>query len=226
MIHLLKKICKYFYQKIKYKNLVKFDLSVKIGRKSNFEGMNKLYPECSFNGDLGYGSYIGPKSNLNAKIGRFTSIAPNVNINGGIHPYSYPYVSTSPVFVSLRKQNGCTFTKVQRFDEFRFADKEKRFAVIIGSDCWIGENVFIVGGTTIGDGAVILAGAVVTKDVPAFAIYGGVPAKLIRYRYDEDTIKFLLDFKWWNKDESWFKSNIELMSNIEMLKSIINNNLT
>jgi acetyltransferase-like isoleucine patch superfamily enzyme len=219
MLLFFKKIIKYCYLKIKYKNLVKFDFSVTIGKKSKFEGMNKLYPKCSFNGDLGYGSYIGPKSNLNAKIGKFTSIAPNVNINAGIHPYTYPYVSTSPAFVSLRKQNGASFTKVQRFLEMRFADKEQRFAVIIGNDCWIGENVFIVGGTTIGDGAVVLAGAVVTKDVPPFAIFGGVPAKLIKYRYDEETIKFLLNFKWWNQENSWFQNNIELMSDIELLKS-------
>jgi acetyltransferase-like isoleucine patch superfamily enzyme len=219
MILILKKTAKFIIQKIRYKNLVKFDFSVNIGSNSTFGGMNKLYPKSSFIGDLGYGSYIGPDSQLNAKIGKFTSIAPNVKINSGIHPYTYPYVSTSPAFVSLRKQNGGTFTKTQRFDEHRFADEGTNFSVIIGSDCWIGENVFIVGGITIGDGAMILAGSVVTKDVPPFAIYGGVPAKSIKYRYDDDTIKFLLDFKWWDKDNSWFLSNIELMSNIEMLKN-------
>lgn len=60
----------------------------------------------------------------------------------------------------------------------------------IGSDCWIGTGVFLVGGIVIGNGAVVLAGAVVTKDVPPYAIVGGVPARILRYRYDEETINF------------------------------------
>jgi acetyltransferase-like isoleucine patch superfamily enzyme len=77
--------------------------------------------------------------------------------------------------------------------------------VIIGSDVWIGAQVTIMAGVTIGHGAVIATGAVVTGDVPPYAIYGGVPAKLIKYRFDEDTIRRLLASEWWkmNPEQLW-----------------------
>ena len=91
----------------------------------------------------------------------------------------------------------------------------------IGSDCWIGENVFIVGGVNIGDGAVVLAGAVVTRDVPPYAIVGGLPAKILKFRYDEETIRWLLKFQWWNKELNWLKKNWELLCDITKLKETI-----
>ena len=72
------------------------------------------------------------------------------------------------------------------------------------------------------DGAVVLAHAVVTKDVPPYAIVGGVPAKVIGYRYDEDTIDFLLKVKWWNKDKKWFKEHWELLCDIDKMKTYFN----
>ena len=91
-------------------------------------------------------------------------------------------------------------------------------AVEIGNDVWIGEGAFLVGGITIEDGAVILAHAVVTKDVPPYAIVGGVPARIIKYRYDEETIAFLLRVKWWNNSIDWFQQNWRLLTDIEKLK--------
>ena len=88
----------------------------------------------------------------------------------------------------------------------------------IGSDCWIGTGVFLVGGIVIGNGAVVLAGAVVTKDVPPYAIVGGVPARILRYRYDEETINFLLGIHWWDNDKEWFLKHWELLSDIDKLK--------
>ena len=70
----------------------------------------------------------------------------------------------------------------------------------IGNDVWIGNGACIMGGIKIGDGAIVATNAVVTKDVPPYAIVGGVPAKVIRYRFDETTIKELLDLKWWEYD--------------------------
>ena len=157
--------------------------------QSNFEGANKIYPHTSFEGRMGYGSYIGPYCEIKANIGRFTSISPYVRTNRGIHPISAPYATTCPMFFSIRKQNGKTFADTMVFKEV------KEFPQI-GNDVWIGENVFFQGGISIGDGAVVLAGAVVTKDVPPYAIAGGVPAKVLKYRYDENTVKFLQEFKW------------------------------
>ena len=83
----------------------------------------------------------------------------------------------------------------------------------------------IIGGVHIADGAVVLAGAVVTKNVPPYAIVGGVPAKIIRYRYDEETISFLLQAQWWNNTEDWFKENWKLLTDIDKLKAYYNNKM-
>lgn len=217
MLNFLKKIIKYFYFKFKYRLRVKFDFSVGFGRNCYFEGMNKLHANSYFEGNLGLGSYIGPNSYILGEIGRYSSIAPYVKVIHGRHPYTAPYTSTNPIFYSLQKQNGVTFTKESRFDEFVFFDKEKKIPISIGNDCWIGERALLIGGIKIGDGAVVLAGAVVTKDVPPYSIVGGVPSKIVKYRYDNQTVEFLLKFKWWEKDVNWLSKNINLMNNIELL---------
>jgi acetyltransferase-like isoleucine patch superfamily enzyme len=118
------------------------------------------------------------------------------------------------MFYSLRKQTGTTFAQKQMFDELRPP-------ITIGNDCWIGQGALLVGGVSIGDGSVVLAGAVVTKDVPPYAIVGGVPAKLIKCRYDADTINFLLEKKWWNKPIEWLKENSSLLNDIDKLKEAL-----
>lgn len=139
-------------------------------------------------------------------IGKFCSIGQNCKFRVGIHP-SRDFVSTHPIFFSTKKQVGITFADKDYFQE------EK--GIKIGNDVWIGANVIILDGVTIGDGAIIGAGAVVTKDVPPYSIYGGVPAKLIRYRFEQKTIDFLVKFKWWNKDEEWLKTNFQDFHNID-----------
>ena len=211
MIKFIKHIANHIWCKFKFGSKCSFDLSSYIARDASFEGANKICPNCVFRGTLGYGSYIGPACQIGAQIGRFTSIAPNVRTNAGTHPYTSPFVTTSPMFYSTRNQNGHTFATSILFDELKPMPE-------IGNDCWIGDNAFIVGGVSIGNGAVVLAGAVVTKDVPPYAIVGGVPAKIIKYRFDEETIQFLLRIKWWNQDVEWLRQNWELLCNIDLLK--------
>lgn len=197
--------------KLKYGSQLRFCFSTVIHKNSFFEGANRLADKVGFRGSMGYGSYISAYSSMAAHIGRFTSIASHVYSNRGIHPISTPFVTTSPMFFSTEKQSGKTFAKSNVFNEM----KEP---VIIGNDCWIGECVFLCGGIKIGDGAVVYAGAVVTKDVPPYAIVGGVPAKIIKYRYDESTISFLLNIKWWNFPITWLEKNWMLLDNIEEFK--------
>lgn len=149
------------------------------------------------------------------KIGRFCSLSSNVKVINGRHAFKAPFVSTSPLFFSLSSPLGFSFVKSQKYDEFTYADTENKYPVVIGNDCWIGYGVSIIEGVTIGDGSVVLANATVTKDVPPYAIVGGVPAKIIGYRYDEETIAKLLEIKWWNKDITWIKEKAEMFSDLE-----------
>lgn len=162
---------------------------------------------------VGSFSYIGPRSIvLNAKIGKFCSIGSDVRICLGKHPIDL--VSTTPIFYSSDIFQAAHFSLVQK-DKFEGYEN-----IIIGNDVWIGSNAIILDGVKIGDGAIVAAGAVVTKDIPPYAIVGGIPAKILRYRFDEETIKFLSDFKWWNKSLDWIKKNSNEFLNINKFKDI------
>ena len=99
------------------------------------------------------------------------------------------------------------YVNKQLYKELKFADEENRISVIIGNDVWIGSNASIMEGVTIGDGAVIAANALVTKDVKPYEIVAGVPAKNMKWRFNEDEREFLERFKWFEKPESWIKEN-------------------
>lgn len=213
---MVKKIINWFILKYRWHNILSFPFSSEISMRSKFEGMNKLYANVYFDGNMGKGTYIANNSFICGKIGRYTSIAANCRVIQGVHPYTYPYVSTSPAFISLLKQNGYTYVNNQKMNELRYA--ESIYPIKIGNDCWIGYGVSLIGGITVGDGAVVLAGAVVTKDIPPYSIVGGVPAKVLKYRYSEEDINFLMNLQWWNKDESWIKENANLFSDFNQFK--------
>lgn len=204
----MQNIIKYIVKKIKFRKKVKFDYSVTVSLDSKFEGYNYIYSRTFFSGSLGFGSYISSDCSLVAYIGRYSSIGPHVRSNEGVHPTRAPYVSTCAMFFSTRKQNGHTFASCKTFEE------TKPFP-IIGNDCWIGENAFLCPGIKIGDGAIVYAGAVVTKDVPPYTIVAGVPAKVIRKRYDDYIIHFLLDVKWWYKSPKWLQEHWTLFCDID-----------
>ena len=218
---MIKRLLKYILVKLKSGHKCKISITADVSPSSTFEGMSKIYPYSRFTGHLGYGSYIGDHSKLEAYIGRFTCIGPRVSTNLGLHPYKPPFAAMAPCFYSLGKQNGNTFATEQLYSEWHTFEG-KKYGVEIGSDCWIGEGVFITGGVHVCDGAVLLAHAVVTKDVPPYAIVGGVPAKVLNYRYDESTIQFLLKFKWWNHDVKWLQEHWELLNDLEKLKRYTN----
>ena len=218
----MKQLLKRWFLRLKWRGKLQFEQGCDIALQAQFEGMNKIYSHSSFGGILGYGSYIGHHSSLTAKIGRFCSISNHVICNAGIHPFQAPFATTSPCFFSLRKQNGATFATQQMLNEIKTTDNEGAFDCEIGNDVWICEGVFINGGIHIADGAVVLAHAVVTKDVPPYAIVGGVPAKIIGYRYDEATIKWLLNVQWWNNPIAWFRAHWSLLCDIDKLKAYYN----
>jgi acetyltransferase-like isoleucine patch superfamily enzyme len=197
------------------------------GKTSHFIGANAVIDHCvisPFNSigsncylyhcELGSYTYLSSGvSMMNTKVGRFCSIASQVGISLGKHPAS-KFVSTHPVFFSLNRQCGTTFADKQYFEEM--------VNTVVGNDVWIGYNAIILDGVVIGDGAIIGAGAVVTKNVPAYAIVAGNPAKIIRYRFTEEEIEFLLKFKWWEKDPVWIEENFKLFHDVNMLMQLHN----
>jgi chloramphenicol O-acetyltransferase type B len=138
--------------------------------------------------------------------GRFTSIGPHFLCGYGEHPTEF--ISTSPVFYSTRKQCGVSFAETNRFEEQQ--------ETTIGNDVWIGARVFVRDGVRIGNGAVIAAGAVVTGDIPDYAIVGGVPAKVIRYRFPEEVINKLLEIQWWDWNEHKLREAQPLLSQTDI----------
>lgn len=149
---------------------------------------------------LGDYSYIGYNTNIyHADIGKFCSISKDVSIGLPSHPVHY--LSTSPLFVNPSNGTGYSWADKNYFDP---APAKVR----IGNDVWIGMKSTIMGGIHIGNGAVVAAHSVVTKDVPPYAIVGGVPAKVIRYRFPEDVIERLEKLAWWNRSDDYLKERI------------------
>ena len=141
---------------------------------------------------IGRYTYISTHATMSmVSVGRFCSIGPQFMCGLGDHPTDF--ASTSPIFFSLARQCGFSFAEQNLFEERKRID--------IGHDVWIGARVFIRDGVRIGNGAIIAAGAVVVKDVPPYAIVGGVTAKLIRYRFPDEIIAELLKLQWWEWSE-------------------------
>lgn len=182
---------------------------------SKFEGYNKVHNKAYFFGSLGYGSYIGSNSLVLGRIGRYCSIADNVVFLTKTHPIT-EFVSTHPAFYSLKRQCGMTFAKEQMFDEEPCYQGEN-VSIIVGNDVYIGYGAVIIGPCRIGDGAVVAAGSVVTKDIEPFTIVGGVPAKEIRKRFSDEQIAYVKQLKWWDKSKDWLEEHVSQFDSIEKL---------
>jgi acetyltransferase-like isoleucine patch superfamily enzyme len=204
----------YFYFLVKFKNRknhLYFPFSSS-AYNTSFGNYIKINNNVSLNKcRIGDYSYIGDSSSfLNCKIGKFCSISSNVKVGLGRHP-SNELVSTSPIFYSSKGQLPLTFISTIKNDFIEYLSVE------IGNDVWIGYHVTIIDGVKIGNGAIIAAGSIVTKDIPDYAIVGGIPAKIIRYRFSPKEIEFLLKFNWWDKDIIWIEEHADLFNDIKVL---------
>jgi hypothetical protein len=160
------------------------------------------------NSDFGRYTYLGPRSHVantvltdygyamgdnqiaHAEIGKFCNIATGVRINPSNHPWwratlhHFSYRSTSYGF--------------EQPDDAEIFEWRAKDRVNIGPDVWIGHNAIIMPGVTVGAGAAIGSGAIVTKDVPPFAIVVGTPARVLRSRFDHRTVERLMRIAWWD----------------------------
>lgn len=169
----------------------------KISSKASIYRLTKIK-----NSVVGDYSYIGPSCDItNTSIGKFCSIADNCRIGTASHTMNN--ISSSPIFTL--KHNA---TKTTWADKSIHQNNEVK-KVNIGNDVWIATHVIIKDGITIGDGAIIGAGAVVVKDVPPYAVVGGVPAKVIKYRFEKPIIDKLLELQWWNYSDEKLRDNIQ-----------------
>lgn len=166
------------------------------------------------NSAIGAYSYTGMNTVIkHTSVGKFCSISWNVSASGGGHNYNA--ITPHP------------FTHLPSFGIVSAKTDIEIKRITIGSDVWIGMNSCILQGITIGDGAVIGAGSVVTKDVPPYAIVAGNPARILRYRFDSEIIEKLLNFQWWDlpieviqKNISSFKGDLDAKRLDELIVSI------
>ncbi|WP_312745659.1 CatB-related O-acetyltransferase [Cedecea neteri] len=146
----------------------------------NFSSVGAFsFPSCHFSGNI--------------VIGRFCSIAGNVKVMGGNHPMDRFTTHMLTYNGGFDKYARAEFNREWVLKPFDTTQKNP----VIGNDVWIGNDVVLKGGITIGDGAIIAANAVVTKDVPPYAVVAGVPARIVKYRFNTDVINELLYLKWW-----------------------------
>ncbi|NVJ86764.1 MAG: CatB-related O-acetyltransferase [Algoriphagus sp.] len=197
MIKYIKKIGYHFY--IKYLNAVYLKKrkregtlidSTVVGYKNvSFEGENVVPDKCKFFGNvkIGYRTTLGSSNFFhgNITIGKYCQIGSNVGIHSSSHPISY--LST---YVNKNLFGG------------ELVNLKNNFQVQIGHDVWIGHGVIIVGHVKIGNGAILGAGTVVTKDVPPYSIVVGVPGRVIRKRFNENVISEIESLKWWDLSDS------------------------
>lgn len=172
------------------------------------ETMRERYPQYQYGkGTIGYAQVRARDDGGTLQVGHYTCIATEVQILlGGEHRMDW--VSTYPFNFLWEEGKEITGHPKTNGD------------VIIGSDVWIGTGSLILSGVTIGDGAVIGARAVVAKDVPPFSVVVGNPAKIIKKRFNDQTIEKLLDIKWWLWPDSRISKAIPLLLSDDISKFI------
>lgn len=167
----------------------------------SFEHPVHIGPGCAVRAEkVGMYTFVNANTIIfdGTEVGRFCTFARGCHISGVEHPFHY--LSSSFYRISNNWFPDDEAHQVtEKIRNIPFPSRRRRQKTIIGNDVWFGANSIVLKGVSIGDGAVIGAGAVVTKDIPPYAIVAGNPAKLIRMRFDSSTVEKLLKLKWWDR---------------------------
>ena len=186
---LIKKILYYFLNTTFKTDKVKLSGFSRGLQNVTFEGKNAVPDRCNFSGkiSIGYATTLGYNNVLGGDItvGKYCQLGSDVAMHATNHP-----IHNLTTYINANLFEG-------ELGKFKRENKIK-----IGHDVWIGHNVIIVGNVTVGNGAILAAGSVVTKDVPAYSIVAGVPAKAINKRFSDSIIQEIEELQWWNLPDS------------------------
>ena len=192
--------------------------------ENKIEGYGFVEEFCLINswkirGFFSIGAYTNISKNANIRdviIGRFSKIDTNVNIG--------KFLGEKNIFSNSDFSNGIPqviSSDYEKISKNRFF-YNKTPLTKIGNDVWIGQNVTIMPGIKIGDGAIIAANSTVVKSVEPYTIYGGNPAKFIKKRFSDEKIEFLLKLQWWNWSEEEIFNNLEMLTSEAGLEQLMN----
>lgn len=191
-------------------DVLNFNIDTKIEMFSTIAGGNDLYSCGSF-------SAVASPIGVMSEVGRYTEIAVGCSRMGFRHPIEA--LSINSAFFNFARENIYSYFK--EYEKYNGLVNKKSIptpqpqnkTLIIGNDVWIGHNVKLTGGITIGTGAVIASNAVVTKSIPPYAIAAGVPAVVKKYRFNDDIIEKLLKSQWWEYElGDMYKLNFDFSS--------------
>lgn len=159
--------------------------------------------------------HAGSPGHYVCRVGDYCSIADGVQVFlGGYHRPEWVAMYPFPAFSKWRDSTPVRSHTVGRGD------------VTIGNDVWLGSQCVIMSGVSIGDGAVVAAQAVVSKDVPPYAIVAGNPARVVKRRFDDETISELLTIAWWNWPEDRIRDNLDLLLSGDMAAFVARNRVS
>ena len=172
---------------------------------------------------LGTNSYVisvelefGGESSSNVLIGRYSSLAHQLRFNSGMNHIYKNSVTLFPFDSELVYNNFMNYGKTYLRESIpRSRRQDNHYQIIIGNDVWVGSGATIVSGVKIGSGAIIGSNAMVTKDIPPYAVAVGNPARVVKYRFDEGTIKKFMAVRWWNWDLDKICANVHKMYDVE-----------
>ena len=203
-------------------------------------GRGSLIKDSNVGGNAKVSDHVGIfECNIegNISVGRYTTInGPNTNIFSAIHSIDFGrFCSIAPgcaIYEVNHVSERCTTYNI--FRNLIFADPSSsniwsgdlkydivsKGSIVVGNDVWIGTQSCITSGVTIGDGAIIGANSVVTTDIPPYAIAAGNPAKVIKYRFDADIIKSLLETRWWLWDDEKIRRNHDFFDGAMTMQKI------